>query len=232
MKFVWLLGLAMILGAGALPVTADTSETAAALPARGYVWTPEPGDVIAFDVLRNGSEFGTHIVRCEPTGQGEFAMVSDVDLRAGFGPLTLFRYQLDTREVWRDGYLVSLSGTTKDDGTRKTVSAERDGDVLRIDGSAFQGAVPAGIIPSSHWNVREARAERMLSTESGKLIDMQVRSLGRETLSVNGQEISARKYFLDADIDVTLWYDETGRWVKLAFSARGQDIEYVLRELY
>jgi hypothetical protein len=35
-----------------------------------------------------------------------------------------------------------------------------------------------------------------------------------------------------SDIDVDGWYDDQGRWVKLAFEARGQQIEYVLSEMY
>ncbi|MEM9180281.1 MAG: DUF6134 family protein [Pseudomonadota bacterium] len=37
---------------------------------------------------------------------------------------------------------------------------------------------------------------------------------------------------MKSDLTVDLWYDAQSRWVKLAFQVRGQDIEYVLNELY
>ena len=55
---------------------------------------------------------------------------------------------------------------------------------------------------------------------------------GQETIVAAGKEVEATRFLLDSDIDVTLWYDEAGRWLKLAFEARGQDIEYVLTKPY
>jgi hypothetical protein len=212
---------------------ADTGVTATPeLPARDFAWQPSPGDAIIFDVLRKGSSFGTHSVRFQRDGEGRLTALVDVDLRAGLGPITLFRYQLDVRETWQDGYVHALEGSVNDDGERQTVSARRSGGQLLVDGTDFKGELPAGIIPASHWNIWQTDAGRLLSTESGELIDIDVRELGRETIIAGGREIEARKFLLDSDIDVTLWYDDQDRWVKLAFEARGQDIEYVLREPY
>ena len=51
-------------------------------------------------------------------------------------------------------------------------------------------------------------------------------------LEIAGETVEANKFLLDSDIDVTLWYDDAGRWLKLSFSARGQDIDYVLETPY
>ena len=224
---------AVLLSASLAPALGDTVPDAAGeLSPRSFAWQPEPGDTIHFDVFRNGSEFGHHIVSFESDEAGDIAAVIDVDLRAGLGPITLFRYALDARETWRDGYVLAVEGKVNDDGDRKSVKARRDSGELDVDGTEFSGELPLTIIPASHWNIWQTEADRILSTESGKVIDVEVRALGRETIEAGGEQIEARKYLMDSDIDGTLWYDDQDRWVKLAFEARGQDIEYVLRDLY
>ena len=72
----------------------------------------------------------------------------------------------------------------------------------------------------------------MLSTETGELLKIDVEKVGRETVQVGPETLEADRYRLRSRLDVDLWYDDAGRWVKLAFEARGQEIEYRLRELY
>ncbi len=215
------------------PTLADTAISGGqSLAPREFIWQPEPGDEIYFDVSRNGSQFGQHIVRFEADEAGDITAVVDVDLRAGLGPITLFRYALDVRETWRDGYVLSVEGKVNNDGERESVTARRNGEQLEVEGTEFSGELPLSVIPASHWNIWQTQADRILSTESGEVIKVDVKPLGREMIEAGGETIEARKFLMDSDIDVTLWYDDQDRWVKLAFKARGQDIEYVLRDLY
>ena len=196
------------------------------------MWQPYDGATIKFDVLRKGKPFGKHIVRFDVDDQGGFTARTDVDLKVKIGPFTAFQYQLDSQEIWQDGRLVALNGKTNDDGDKSFVDAELIGEDLLVDGSAFEGAVRPEIIPSSHWNINQVRSDSMLSTESGEVLDMQIIPKGRETLTIAGQTIETHRYLLDSDIDIDLWYDNAGRWVKLTFEARGQTIEYRLSELF
>ena len=195
-------------------------------------WSPQSGDVIQFDVLRQGKPFGSHTVSFDRDAHGRLIARSKVDLKAGLGPITLFRYNLDATEVWQNGELVSLEGRVNDDGEKGQVEAEREGKMLDVNGTEFQGDVDGKILPSSHWNFAQTRASELLSTEDGEILKVSVSDQGIETIEAAGEPIQATKYLMDSDIDVTLWYDETGRWVKLAFTARGQNIEYVLTNSY
>ena len=201
---------------------------------RGHtpIWEPYDGAEIKFDVLRKGKPFGKHIVSFAETPNGELEVTTDVDLKVSIGPFTAFKYQLDAREVWRGGRLVALEGKTNDDGEASFVEADLQGEALQVSGSEFKGEVSEDIIPSSHWNIDQMLASKMLSTEDGSLLAMSVTPQGRETLKIAGQAIEANRYLLDSDIDIDLWYDDAGRWLKLAFQARGQDITYQLSELY
>lgn len=218
------------------PAFADTAETddikspvRADAPAS---WQPEDGDRIAFNVLRKGKEFGTHTISFDVESEDSFTATSDVELKAGLGPITVFRYELDATETWEDGNLVGLSGRTNDDGDDEYVEASMSGDSLAIEGSAYTGDAPIGIIPSSHWNIQQAFSDQILSTESGELLDTSVEKIGRETITIGGEDVETTHYRLVSDLTVDLWYDDESRWVKLGFEARGQQIDYVLTELY
>ena len=216
----------------AIVLAASSSAETAIDSTVGAVWQPYDGAKIAFDVLRKGKPFGTHIVSFDKSSDGELKVTTDVDLKVKVGPFTAFRYELDSVETWQNGQLVALNGRTNDDGDKTSVRAALDESTLRVEGSAFAGTVAPGIIPSSHWNKDQIRSTEMLSTEDGSVLNMIVVPKGRETLNIAGQQIAANRYLLDSDINIDLWYDDDGRWLKLTFDARGQTIEYRLSELY
>ena len=119
-----------------------------------------------------------------------------------------------------------------DDGEKGQVEAEREGKLLEVNGTEFQGDVDGKILPSSHWNFAQTQASELLSTEDGEILKVSVSDQGTETIEAAGQPVQTTRYLMDSDIDVTLWYDDAGRWMKLAFTARGQNIEYVLTNSY
>lgn len=197
-----------------------------------FPWRPADGDEISFKVLRKGNDFGTHKISFSGDPDGKLVVTSEVSLRAGLGPITAFRYTLEAQETWQDGVLVGLSGTTNDNGDRLQVEADKQGDGLNVAGTEYSGLVDLGILPSSHWHKGQVTASRILSTEDGEVLDVTTQQVGRETISVAGRQVEADRYLLKSDIDLDLWYDTQNRLVKLAFEARGQNIEYVLTEPY
>ncbi len=217
---------------GALAIAPAAADMGSVAPAIAGGWAPKAGDAIVFDVLRKGQPFGSHTVRFDEAPDGALIARTLVSLKAGLGPVTLYRYKLDASEVWKDGKLVGISGKVNDDGTQGSVRAALSGEALAVNGTAFKGNAPADAVPASHWNYAQTRTAQLLSTEDGEIIDVKITSKGREQVKAGGKTIAANRYHLDSDIDVDLWYDDAGRWVKLAFSARGQDIEYVLADSY
>ncbi len=195
-------------------------------------WVATDGAVIDFTVLRKGKPFGTHVLSFERESDGTLEVTSDVDLQVKFGPITAFKYRLDSVEEWVDGQLVSLTGKSNNDGRKGNVSAVANGDNLIVDGTEFSGELPLGTVPSSHWNRLQVYQDQMLSTETGEVLGIDVETIGDDTVKVGDQLVDATHYRLKSDIVVDLWYDDQSRWVKLAFEVRGQSIEYVLNALY
>ncbi len=227
MKRTAFLGVAALLIAPF--VSANETATNVSLPTP---WVASDGAVIDFDVLRKGKPFGRHVLTFERDEDGGLQVTTDVDLQVKFGPITAFKYRLDSVEQWEDGNLVALSGSSNNDGRKGKVSAQAEGEQLVVDSTKFDGALPLTTIPSSHWNRLQVYQEQMLSTETGEVLDIEVEVIGDDQVAVGDQMVDATHYRLKSDLTVDLWYDNQSRWVKLAFEVRGQEIEYVLNALY
>ena len=196
--------------------------------------SPQAGEEIVFDVYRKGDvEFGSHTVSFSEDG-GDLIATTSIRLRAGLGPVTVFRYEHDNTERWRDDQLVAMDARTLKDGDTFEVSVRSTGDGLQVDGVDPEGetvsqTVSAGILPSSHWHGYPASMSEMLNTEHGTVMDTTVEFLGETEIEGDGGMIPVKHYRLSSSLTVDLYYDENGRWAGCSFDARGQTVRYVRR---
>ncbi len=196
---------------------------------------PRDGERIAFDVFRQGdTRFGVHEVEFSRDGGDLIAEVS-IRLRAGLGPVTVFRYEHDSTERWRDGALMGLSGRTLKDGEVFEVQARFDGAAIDVDGkdpelNPVELALDPTILTSSHWRGYPTDMAQLLNTEHGTLMDTEVTYLGQKEIEGDGGTILVDHYRLASSLVVDLYYDQNGRWAGCEFEARGQTVRYVRRE--
>lgn len=197
--------------------------------------TPQDGERIAFDVYRQGdTRFGVHVVEFSRDGTDVIAEVS-IRLRAGLGPVTVFRYEHDSTERWRDGALMGLSGRTLKDGEVFEVQARFDGAAIDVDGrdpelNAVDLMLDPTILTSSHWRGYPTDMGQLLNTEHGTLMETEVTYLGQKEIEGDGGTILVDHYRLASSLVVDLYYDQNGRWAGCEFEARGQSVRYVRRE--
>lgn len=218
-----------LLAATAVPIAATIA----------FAEAPEPdieaGDVIAFDVYRQGdTEFGTHEIRFTEEDGDLMAEVS-VRLRAGAGPITVFRYEHDSTERWRDGELIQIWGETLKDGDRYPFDGAVNGEALVVEGTSPEGEAvttefPLGVLPSSHWRGYSEDTDAILYTEHGTEMEVAVEYMGEEEIEADGGTISAYKYRVEGTLTTYVYYDEDGAWAGCEFEARGQEIRYVRRQ--
>jgi hypothetical protein len=193
-------------------------------------WQPADGDKLEFDVLRDGGEFGSHVVTFAREGE-TLTVDSDVVLKVSFGPLTLFDYAHDVTEKYVGGKLTWVGSRTKKDGKWITLAAQAGDGGLNVKATKFNGLLRGKVIPSTHWNRDEMTLPAMFSTETGEMLPIKVRDRGVESIKAGGKTIDARRFDVDSDIDASFWYDDQGRWVKCAFETQGSKIDYVLKKL-
>lgn len=205
--------------------------------------------VATYAVTRNGQTIGRHTLRFQQ--QGPLRIVN-IDSQASVRMLgiTAYRYAHQGHEVWNGEQLQSLQATTDDNGRRSTVRAEHRGGKLAVERAA-PGAVttvaastqgveqldanrafmPADILPTSQWKLRQVRQSKLLNTQDGTLIQVHVKSLGRENVRTGTSTVAATRYAYSGGLQMNQWFDDRDRWVKGSFVAfDGSTIEYTLQE--
>ncbi len=193
----------------------------------------EPYDgKLAFDVMRGDKSIGTHVITFREVGD-ETHVDIDIRLAVKIGFLTVFRYEHKNNEIWRDGRLISVTTDTDDNGKEFALRAQRQPDGFHVKTLVEEDVVPAPIVPTSYWNPVILQDLRWFDTQRGILLDVDVTPGDVELVALaNGQSIEAQRYEVSGDLNITVWYTPEGEWVKLAFPARGADIEYVLTDGY
>lgn len=181
---------------------------------------------IPFRVRMGESPIGMHSVAFEQRGDETHVFVT-IAFDVGVAFITLYEYEHRNHEVWRDGRLIRIETETNDDGDRYTLTGEATAEGFRFIGSEGEGLAPAGVAPTSYWSRALLEAPAFLDTQKGRLLDLTVAPQGRGAVAaLNGDEIAACAYSITGDLDLTVWYDDADRWVKMAFSLNGNDFDY------
>ena len=76
---------------------------------------------------------------------------------------------------------------------------------------------------ATELTISRPTATRLLDTQKGRLLDVQVRRAGVERLP--GTD-SATRYTVRGDLDLDLWYDMTDRLRRIAFDFKGSRFDY------
>ena len=181
-----------------------------------------------FEVLRDGSSIGTHIVRFQEEGE-TLTVEHEVRIAVTIAFITVYRYEQDRTETYRDGQLVAFHNRTDDDGdvTEVTGSAVEGG--MEVVGPEVSHTVPAGMVLTGYWNHETVERTRLLDSGDGTVLEIAVTDGGLETVEAWGRQVEAWRYALSGGMEKELWYDAAGIWVRMRQVARdGSIIEYLL----
>lgn len=175
----------------------------------------------AFQILRQGKPIGHHVVDVEQSG--DLTIVNTlIEMRVRFGPIALYRYDHEAREVWTGGALVSIESRTDDNGAKSTLAARLIGDRLVIDGSGYKGPAPPGVAPSSYWNRASIGAPLLLNTQNGELVEVETTRLG---VTATPDGAVGEQYRIVGTVALNIWFDGP-RWVASNFTVDGEELTY------
>lgn len=108
----------------------------------------------------------------------------------------------------------------------KTVTANRKGNALEVNGTGFKGNLPASLLPSSWWRASTINQTNLIDSRDGKLSKVRVSRVGDDVINVAGTNVRAGHYRMRGAVNTDLWYDASGRWVRTAFKIAGQSFDY------
>jgi hypothetical protein len=190
----------------------------------------------SFAAFRNGERIGTHKLDFQRDGN-RLIVTTSIDLAVKMVGFTAYRYTHRSREVWVGDSLLALESSTDDDSKPYAVKVARDGESLVVARLApgakdwLRETLPAGILPSTHWNMRQTRQLSLLNSQKGTVEKISVAPLGRDPAKTATGTVEATRYHYEGGIRMDQWFDSHGRWVKMSFPAPdGSSIDYVLQD--
>ena len=182
-------------------------------------------DDIAFQVYRDGARLGHHHISFRREDQ-DLHVDIDIQLEVKLLFVTVFSYEHRNREVWRDGRLVAIETKTDDDGESYWMRGRATKTGFAVEGSSGRFLAPADVMPTSYWNPQTVERSRLLDTQHGRLIQVEIAPTGLESVALAGQPVEARRYSMTGDLTLDLWYTAQGEWAKTSFEARGAEVVY------
>lgn len=187
------------------------------------------GGRLDFTVMRNGEEVGRHELVFRKYGDKlDIDIATRVAVKVLF--VTAYRFEHDGHETWQNGELVRLTSVTNDDGTHHTLDVRANGHGLDVVGDGSKSNADAAIIPASLWNEGILAGGKILNTLDGRKMAIDVREIGKETVEVRGEPVSARHFAVTGELERELWFDSNDVLVKVRFKGKdGSDIDYLLR---
>ena len=155
-------------------------------------------------------------------------MEIDIKIAVKFLGFTAYRYELQNREVWQDGRILTIDSTVNDDGEAAFCRVRRQGDGLMIEGSGYSGPAPADAATTSYWSSDFLKRSVWISTQSGQPLSVTTADQGTEVIETGAGPLACRRWRISGDMDLELWYDLAGDWAANAFDAGGEIGRYRL----
>lgn len=170
-----------------------------------------PADV-AFVVIREGREVGTHTVRFRDDA-GLLRAMSEVRIIVRLAGFVVFRYAHDTEEAWRGNRLVALDSRLERNGRAAASVARAEGDRLRLRGAAGEALLPAAAAPLTWWRAASlAPGVPLFDPREGRPVEPQL----ERRAEAGGQRVT-----LSGGEGAAILYDAAGTWV--GFETTGED---------
>jgi hypothetical protein len=173
-----------------------------------------------FRVLLDGREIGRHRFTLQEAGEGVvLRSEARFDVRVLF--ISAYRYDHEATERWQDGCLQSLISRTDTNGKRIAVNAQSLDGRLAVSGPAGSQQLDGCVMSFAYWDPRILQAQRLLNSQTGALVPVQVSDAGTETITVRGRALPASRHRIRGPgLSIDLWY-AAGRWVALEAQAEG-----------
>ena len=185
---------------------------------------------LVFDLYRNNQFIGQHIYLFNRDGQN-LIVQNTINFEIKILGITLYKYFAKGQEQYIDGKFHSFSSMTKQNKKEKFVKIYKNEDQFFIEGSSYKGEAPKDFIIGTWWNHLIVKSNAQISAASGRIIEQNVKFIGKETIKINNEKYSALRFnFFSSDpslskdkkLNMEVWYDEKSlMWLKTSFDNDG-----------
>lgn len=182
-----------------------------------------------FDVYLDDKKVGTHQFEVvENNEQRRVQSVANFNVKFLF--FTAYRYQHTANEQWADDCLLAFDAKTRVNGEPIEVSGSSGEAGFVVERSDSTELLPGCVMTFAYWNPEFLKQERLINPQTGDFLDVDVKMMGTDTLTVRGENVAAQRYKVTAEgIDLLVWYSTDDEWLGLESVAEsGHIIRYEL----
>jgi hypothetical protein len=186
-----------------------------------------------YDILVDHKPSGQNTLTITRYSDGTETVAADAKVKVTWTVFT-YVYEFQGKERWQQGQLEQLTSRAVDGGRRLSLSATRaDGGFSIAKDNRKPAAGPDVQLTTNYWRepaqVPAGGALTVLDADNGKLYEVKVERIGKEELTVAGQQVPASGYRLKGKLDVELWFDSQGLLVRQVGVEDGHPTELRLR---
>jgi hypothetical protein len=180
--------------------------------------SPEGSRRLSFDVFLDERPIGFQHFNLQPTEDG-VRVSTEAEFEVKVLRITAFEYDHRNEELWRGRCLQAIESTTNSNGTPYRVSGRTGEAGFVLSGVGQQGRRLGDCVGSfAYWDRSQlAGRERLLNSQTGEYVPVEIRPLGTGSLTLGGREVRVERFALiGRDIDITLAYESvSGEWLTL-----------------
>ena len=188
-------------------------------------------------ILKHGivgtKRMGTQVIKVTPVDSATASYDVETRMKIDFTPFIFnhVKVQQVTREVWRNGQIVSFQSKTNDRGKKYEVVIQQNGNQLAVKSGDNTSVLTAAAVPSSYWyEPLFKERSQLFDTMTGESEAVKLEFVGMAQAKYRGGRLPVRHYRMAENPSKReLWYFETGimfmtRWEE----DEGGTVTYVL----
>jgi hypothetical protein len=179
--------------------------------------SPEASRRLSFDVYLDERPIGFQHFDLQPTRDG-VRVKTQAEFEVKVLRITAFEYDHRNEELWRGRCLQAIESTTNSNGTPYRVSGRAGQAGFVLGGVGQERPLGDCVGTFAYWDRSQlAGRDRLLNSQTGEYVAVEVRTLGAAILTLGGREVRVERFALSGrDIDITLGYAaDSGEWLTL-----------------
>ncbi len=172
---------------------------------------------LRFKVFLDDREIGYHDFTFRDAASGQ-TIESEARFNVKVLFINAFRYEHQNVERWSDGCLKEISARTDNNGKDLSVQGVASNNVFVVDSNQGTQKLDVDCVQTfAYWNPALRNADRLLNSQTGEYLDVEVTNLGTDTISLGQQQVRVERLRLTAkDTDIEIAYAvDSGAWVAL-----------------
>ena len=178
----------------------------------------------SFRVLLDGRDVGSQRFVLTDEG-GKTRLETEADFKVKIMFLTVYRYSHRNVETWEGDCLMDIQSTTDANGKPFAVKGQQRDGFFELTGDGQSEKLPECVVSFAYWNPSFLENSRLLNSQNGEYLDVEVSSAETDFRTVRGERVAALRYSLSAgELDLQLWYSTENEWLALESKTKGDRI--------